>query len=191
MATIDNTTFRALNGDAEIFPGKANYWVIVARRSDLLEGTNEERLTAADQVVADFMRRLVIPTPELRALDAWKADGVPTGRRYGLVQPQPMTYPEGSVFISLTWDAKNPDRTSVPWPWVWRGSSWQDVQEGLVSIHQPGSIVDVPGPLDNAVHAAGTTAAQMRDELPKLASTALVWVAVGAVSLFALGRAFR
>lgn len=191
MATIVNDTFRELNGTAEIFPGKANYWVIVARRPDLLEMPEGERREAAEQVVSDFMRRLMIPTSELRVLDVWKAGGVPTGRRYGLVQPQPMAYPEGSVFISLTWDAENQDRTSVPWPWVWRGSTWQDVQEGLVSIHQPGSIVDVPGPLDNAAHAAGATADQMRDELPKLASTALVWVAIGAASLFALGRAFK
>lgn len=191
MAAIDNDTFRELNGAATIFPNKANYWVIVARRGDLLARTENDRLEAAEQVVSDFMRRLMIPTSELRVLDVWKAGGVPTGRRYGLVQPQPITYPEGTVFISLTWDAKNPDRTSVPWPWVWRGSSWQDVQEGLVSIHQPGSIVEVPGPLDNAAHAAGATVDQMRDEIPKVATTALVWVVVGAASLFALGRAFK
>jgi hypothetical protein len=190
MATLDNATFRTLNGDAEIFPNKANYWVIVVRRPDLLKMNPETRLNAATDIVEGLFRDLMIDHEELRALDVWPAEGVPKGNRYGLVQPQPMTYPEGSVYISLTWDAQGP-RASVPWPWEYRGTSWQDVQVGLVSVHQPGSIVTVPDALDGVIQAAGATATQIKDELPALGKDVLLWVGVGVASVFALSRAFR
>lgn len=191
MATIDNDTFRELNGSAEIFPGKANYWVIVVRRPDLLKMGKAEQAEAAQQVVEDFARRNLIDADELRALDVWAADGVPKGKRYGLVQPQPMTYPEGSVFVSLTWDAVNENQKSIPWPWEYRGFSWQDVQEGLVSIHQPSSIVTVPDTVDSAVYTAEVTAGQIKDQVASLGTTALLWVAAGGAALYALGRVFR
>lgn len=187
MTGIDNATFRTLNGDAEIFPGKANYWVIVVRRPDLLSMSPEAQLSAAGDIVDDLFRDIMIDTDELRALDVWPADGVPKGKRYGLVQPQPMAYPEGSVFISLTWDAVGP-RTSVEWPWEYRGGSWQDVQVGLVSIHQPGSVVTVPDALDGVIHAAGETVSQAADELPKLGVDMLLWMGLGVGSLIALSR---
>ncbi len=192
MATIDTTTFKALNGEAPLYPGKANYWVIVAKRPDLLKGSESERLEAAKEAAAGLLRRSGVYARNLRALDVWPAAGVPTGTRYALVQPQPMAYPEGSVYVSITWDAPEGSAKEVAWPWEHSlTGGWQDVYLGLVSVHRPSSTVDVPGPLDNAAHAAGATVDQMRDEIPELATTAMIWVAVGAVSLFALGRAFK
>lgn len=195
MVTIDNDTFRELNGNALVYPGKANYWVIVARRADLLKMPESKRLEEANQVAADFMHQAtLLATPELRALDVWPADGVPKGKRYGLVQPQPMVYPEGCVYVSLTWDAPEDSVKEIPWPWLsglTGDGDWQDVWQGLVAVFQPGAVVTVPSALDNAVYAAQQTVEQAAGELPKIGKDMLLWAAVGAASIFALSRALK
>lgn len=188
MATLDNKTFRELNGEAEVFPDKANYWVIVVRAPGLLALPETERLEEANDLVERFLDTFGIEGGEARALDVWPANGIPKGRRYALVQPQPMTYPKDTVFISLTWDAPEDGETKLPWPWQMQFLEWSDVNQGLVAIYQPGSIVDVPSTLDNIVHAAGETATQIKDDVPAFGKQVALWVGVGVVSLFALSR---
>jgi hypothetical protein len=194
MATIDNHTFRQLNGNATVYPAKANYWVIVVRRPDLLQSSSDTQVQALAAAEDFFRRATPLVTPSLRVLDIWPAEGIPKGKRYGLVQPQPMTYPEGSVYLSVTWDAPESAPKSIPWPWrsgMTGDGDWQDVREGLVAIFQAGSIVEQPGLIDEIIDPAVATVEQAGQELPKLGKDIAIWVAVGAASLFALSRAFK
>jgi hypothetical protein len=172
MATLDNKTFRELNGEAEVFPGKANYWVIVVHAPGLLALPEVERLEEANDLVERFLSDFGIDGEEARALDVWPASGIPKGRRYGLVQPQPMTYPKDTVFISLTWDAPKDAETKLPWPWQMQFLEWSDVNQGLVAIYQPGSIVDVPSALDNFVWALSQTATDVKEDAKDAAKKA-------------------
>lgn len=169
MSRLSNVEFRELNGDAPLFTGKANYWVIVVRDVALRDDLDNQAL--ADAAVRKWWGDNMSPiaAPELRALGAFKADGVPKGKRYAIVQPQPMKWDPalGYVFVALTWDHEGPE-SAVEWPWdtgaIDWANDWEKPYSGLIAVYQPGSIVEIPSTIDGAIWALGATADQVSDD---------------------------
>lgn len=187
MSRLSNVEFRELNGDAPLFTGKANYWVIAVRDVELQANLDDQEL--ADAAVRKWWSQNMSPiaAPELRAIGAFKAEGIPRGKRYAVVQPQPMKWDPklGWVFVALTWDHTGPE-SAVEWPWdtgtISWANDWETPYSGLVAVYQPGSIVEVPDAIDNAAWALGATADQVAEDAAETAKSILAPVAIATLA---------
>lgn len=180
--TISDAEFRALNGNAPMYPGKANYWVVVVKSQDLLADPTNEKL--ANELVWKWWSDSLefVAGKNLRAIGVYPANVVPKGRIVETVQPVPQDLdPHQYVYLALTWDHNDDGRTDYPWPWrVPLLGSWQRPYSGLVAVYQPGPIVEVPSAIDGAIWAASQALEQTADRAVDMArgwALPLMWVA--------------
>lgn len=180
--TISDAEFRALNGNAPMYPGKANYWVVVVKSPDLLADPTNEKL--ANELAWKWWSDSLefVAGKNLRAIGVYPANTVPKGRIVETVQPVPQDLDSNQyVYLAITWDHNDDGRTSYPWPWrIPLLGSWQRPYSGLVAVYQPGPIVEVPTAIDNAIWAASQALEQTADRAVDMArgwALPVMWVA--------------
>lgn len=160
--TINDSEFRNLNGDAPMYPGKSNYWVVAVKSPDLVQDPTNEAL--ANELVWRWWSDSIefVAGKNLRAIGVYAPNVIPQGRIMQTVQPVPQDLdPRVYVYLGLTWDHNEDGRTSYPWPWrIPLLGSWQRPYSGLIAVYQPGPIVEVPDAIDGAIWAASTAVQQ-------------------------------
>lgn len=180
MAQISNDQFRELNAPVTLYPGKINHWVIVLRRGDIagrLESDGEgAALGLADEAVNDWWRQVIGPQDyaDMRATGVMAAEGLPVGQRLQHVQPWPIDFATGYVYVSFEFEPKG--KTELPWPWqIPTFGSWSSPISGLIATYRPHQVIDVPDQLDAIEH----TWEDVKDDAAKVGSGLKVTVALG------------
>ena len=166
MPTIDNGQFRELNGPAPVFPGKTNYWVIVAPRSSV----------PASRVVSECWDRLDPPfgASNIRAIDEF--DAPPRGKLVSHVQPSMKL--DGYRWITIQFDVSHDAPESVEWPWdlgTFDTRPWSEPFSGLWAVFQPGQIVNVPSGWDEMTDNLERTGSDVADDLKTVGLPALAF----------------
>jgi hypothetical protein len=180
MAKISNDQFKILNGTAPVYPGKANYWVIVMRNPALAKSRNLEDATKS--VRAWWSNYMSLAAPELRADVVLDPKGLPA-KRTSHVQPWPIDFGSDYVYVGITWDAPESSPNEVEWPWSF-ATTWDSPFTGLIATIKPENVVHVPDTIDNVIWTLDQTASDIADDASKLGSG--VMAIAGAALVIAL-----
>jgi hypothetical protein len=168
MSRLSNVEFRELNGEAPLFPGKANYISVMVREPALRANLKDEDL-ALDAGRKWWSRNMPGVAPkEFRVLGAYAEP--PRGKTDARVQPdyKPDVQKFGYVWLALTWDHLADGKQAIAWPWdtgdIEFLNDWEEPYGGLWQVFQPGASVHVPGPVENVLWALGATGDQIADD---------------------------